>query len=369
MKNPGRLGLFLTLLTFAGCLESNPQPSPEKGMDGAAPPGGADVTEWAADAAAADIALADDAGVADLMAKEAVDVSPDAVDAVDQVDGGVEFDVEAPACVPCEPDCEGKVCGYNGCGGVCGTCKTEQLQVCEGEGQCYMADPPYCGKKMCGPDGLGGSCGFCPEGWFCEMGACKPDAGGCEGIPAGGVCISGTLFTCAGGEPAYDYCPYHQCITNEDTTEAACAEVPCLADCFGRTCGDDGCGGSCGECGEGETCHPDHRVCVPAAGCGDIAEDGVCLGHIFAHCDADALAFEPCLPEGKVCSLSGCNGPPGCGWAVPGTVPCGNLPEWGQCDDGHLFTCADGHLAVKHCTWLHAPHCQRVGLEKYGCAW
>lgn len=38
-------------------------------------------------------------------------------------------------------------------------------------------------------------------------------------------------------------------------------DVPCLADCGGRTCGDDGCGGSCGGCGAGRVCEDGECAC------------------------------------------------------------------------------------------------------------
>ncbi len=55
--------------------------------------------------------------------------------------------------LPCVPDCAGKVCGPNGCGGSCGTCQANE--VCQG-GACLCV--PNCASRECGPDGCGGTC-------------------------------------------------------------------------------------------------------------------------------------------------------------------------------------------------------------------
>ena len=143
---------------------------------------------------AVDVADAADADTTDLEDASS-DVTPD---------GG-----EAEAV--CTPDCEGKVCGDDGCGGSCGDCLG-----CEGEilgeemctdGVCPMFCCPDCTGRECGSDGCGGACGDCAalyaEEWIC----------GFDG----------------------------QCMT-------------CDPDCAGKECGDDGCGGSCGSCPVGGSC-------------------------------------------------------------------------------------------------------------------
>jgi len=93
----------------------------------------------------------------------------------------------------CQPDCAGKECGDDGCGGSCGTCGF--AAKCE-SGQC-IACIPNCSGKECGDNGCGGMCGLCPAGW-----TCKDD------------------FMCG----------------------------PCIPNCSGKECGENGCGGSCGAC-------------------------------------------------------------------------------------------------------------------------
>lgn len=73
----------------------------------------------------------------------------------------------------CVPNCDGRFCGEDGCGGTCGTC-SEGL-VCNGAGRCGSPTcVPQCNGRKCGGDGCGGSCGECAPGSACaeETGAC-----------------------------------------------------------------------------------------------------------------------------------------------------------------------------------------------------
>ncbi len=67
---------------------------------------------------------------------------------------------EQPVCGGCQPLCNGKQCGDDGCGGSCGTCPTGS--GCSAEGECISGCMPNCAGKVCGDDGCGGSCGTCP---------------------------------------------------------------------------------------------------------------------------------------------------------------------------------------------------------------
>lgn len=95
----------------------------------------------------------------------------------------------------CEPACEGRVCGLDGCGGTCGDCGPGG--ACTSDGECA----PDC-EESCGSLGLecgehcGEPCGTCPAGTSCAGGQCS-----------------------------------------------------CAPDCAGKTCQDDnGCGAACGPC-------------------------------------------------------------------------------------------------------------------------
>ena len=75
----------------------------------------------------------------------------------------------------CIPNCGGKVCGADGCGGSCGACL--KGETCDG-GLC-LADKvpctPACQASECGEDGCGGSCGECDDGKVCAAGLCADD--------------------------------------------------------------------------------------------------------------------------------------------------------------------------------------------------
>ncbi len=182
---------------------------------------------------------------------------------------------ENAACVDggcvCEPACEGKACGDDGCGGSCGAC--DAGQACDAAGQCACV--PGCAGKACGPDGCGGSCGQCPGALLCQTatGQCVASCeGSCEGMDCGDDGCGGSCGACAGGQVcdgagqcvcAPD-CDGRQC--GPDGCGGACGTCPagsvcsdagqceCVPDCAGKVCGDDGCGGSCGACGAGQGC-------------------------------------------------------------------------------------------------------------------
>ena len=66
----------------------------------------------------------------------------------------------------CEPDCMGRNCGTDSCGGYCGG--TGAKGACP-LGQTCMPDygvccAPDCRGRQCGDDGCGGSCGTCQSG-------------------------------------------------------------------------------------------------------------------------------------------------------------------------------------------------------------
>jgi hypothetical protein len=108
----------------------------------------------------------------------------------------------------CKPQCGGKECGPDGCGGICGACSgTKQ---CSANGLCVGDCTGSCIGKECGDDGCGKSCGTCTGDFKC----------------ANGVCTKG-----------------------------------CVPDCSGKECGTNGCGGLCGACGLSYLCSP-KGVCV-----------------------------------------------------------------------------------------------------------
>ncbi|MFH1530580.1 MAG: hypothetical protein ABIK09_07585 [Pseudomonadota bacterium] len=175
-----------------------------------------------------------------------------------------------PETDPCLPDCAGKQCGEDGCGGSCGGCM--RPWACQ-EGTCVCQ--PDCTDKDCGGDGCGGLCGECMgRNETCQGGVCACAADGC-----GEIC-------CNPGE-----------VCNGD---GAC----CVPECAGKQCGSDGCGGVCGTCGDGESCF--FVLCLPTQ-CEDgngAAWDGCTAGQITefqvneVSTEGQQLPAVAALPEG-----------------------------------------------------------------------
>ncbi len=110
----------------------------------------------------------------------------------------------------CSPDCSGKCCGDDGCGGICpdqcssgSTCNQDSCQ-CEQTGTCTDGD------KRCNGDVVE----LCTDGQWVTLVDCTD---------SGTTCTDGD---CQGCQP----------------------------DCAGKECGPDGCGDVCGSCQSNETC-------------------------------------------------------------------------------------------------------------------
>lgn len=97
------------------------------------------------------------------------------------------FECKGGECVACQPGCEGKVCGPDGCGGTCGLCPGTS-QCDEGSGLC-LCDCPDEDQPVC--DTLTGTT---------YGSACKAT---CDGVAetVAGICGS-TCFTADGATPA-----------------------------------------------------------------------------------------------------------------------------------------------------------------------
>ena len=105
--------------------------------------------------------------------------------------GGPQEDTGGAKDAGCAPQCQGKSCGPDGCGGSCGPCVGGA--TCNSSGQCSSpqvdAGPnnpdvggddsgecaPNCAGKSCGDDGCGGTCGACTGDQICSAG------GQCQG--------------------------------------------------------------------------------------------------------------------------------------------------------------------------------------------
>ena len=124
--------------------------------------------------------------------------------------------------------------------------------------------------SICAEDGMGFTTETCPESEYCLGGQCVPWV--C--VPGEAVC-NGTFATqcnefgsgpAQGGENCSlqgEYCISGECIK-------------CFPDCFGKSCGDDGCGGSCGNCDDDNVCTLD--ICDAGLfTCGHSPMDNCCL--------------------------------------------------------------------------------------------
>ena len=80
-------------------------------------------------------------------------------DGMDMADGmDMTDDTDATdATDSCTPVCEGKVCGDDGCGGVCGDC-TDGLTCVEGACALAVGDSCWLAFDACGPDVLLACC-------------------------------------------------------------------------------------------------------------------------------------------------------------------------------------------------------------------
>jgi hypothetical protein len=212
----------------------------------------------------------------------------------------------------CVPSCVGpngqwRECGPNGCGGSCGSCSA--TEVCSAQGQCVGTCTPQCvtasgQKKSCGPDGCGGSCGSCPSGQKCtDQGTCK---GECQ--PS---CVTDAGFKKECGDDGCGgqcgWCqPGYQCVAG------VCSE-PCLPQCVGKQCGSDGCGASCGQCAQGFFCDVSGKcqlLCQPKCSgkeCGPDSCGGAC-----GYCAYD----ENCV-GGQCLPFVSCSDLMNCEWACP----------------------------------------------------
>ena len=162
----------------------------------------------------------------------------------------------AGACATCTPDCTGKNCGSDGCGGICHSACSDPANPFCIQGTCQPCTPS-CTNAACGDaDGCGGRCqGTCATG-TCTAGYCSTCTPICIGKGCGdpdgcgGKCTTGT---CLGGTCGAD---------------GTCG-ASCVPSCVGKTCGNNGCGGSCNNCVWPEICGDRSVLTTPTWTCID----------------------------------------------------------------------------------------------------
>jgi len=317
--------------------------------------------------------------------------------------------------VECIPDCEGKACGPDNCGGVCGSCP---------EGT--HCDPKFeCTSGVCTPgqikcDGNGLSVCVtageptwspptpCPDGTICKDGECKEPPKVCD--PGESKCDGENLALCTADGTAWGAavpCPYGQKCDGGKCKQVAATTCGGILDCMTKiTCGlaDASCVATCfdgaptaavedamgvyscmfvacGKWGPGEACFQNSTIstcagpvatckagtCEPnCAGkqCGDNGCGGSC-----GDCPAGTACSEAgtcsCKPAcgGKECGPDGCGG--SCGDCQPGSScvngeckggdACNGIPYEGCCQNETLYYCQQGKLLTESCTF--SPVC------------
>jgi hypothetical protein len=295
----------------------------------------------------------------------------------------------------CEPDCDNRDCGPDGCGGSCGTCATGQ--VCDADdGECLCTArscPTGCctigsGKPgecrpgntlaACGTSGeecetcdaddevcRGGRCvecaDLCPNGCCAADGSCQPGdtiqacgAGGkaCLQCTSQEQCANGECVpsTCAGRCTRDNDCPdLRNCVC--DRAQGTC----CARKCDGKVCGSDGCGGTCENlCPPNTVCNGDGTACLCNAqscrnGCcsNGLGNPGTCeAGNTNPACGRPGQSCqtctgrEQCVNQQCVCFPLTCDDLESvCGTASDG---CGGTLECGTCPDLEFPSCRVG---------------------------
>lgn len=298
--------------------------------------------------------------------------------------------LESVAQLACEPDCEARGCGDDGCGGSCGQC--EAGQACSPAGSCQATCTPDCNGALCGDDGCGGSCGSCAAGTTCNAERSCECAPRCEGRSCGsdgcggscGTCADGALCSSSGLCACQPSCGGKQCgddgcggSCGRCTSPSVCDDNQCLCTpkCDGKQCGSDGCGGQCGSCADGLMCNTAQGQCVSSCSgdcsgrsCGDDG-CGVSCGECDAGLSCSDAGACACVPDcaGKQCGDDGCGGEcgpcdaglgcnaqnqcvcmPDCSGRTCGEDGCGG--SCGACDDGAACSDAGQCECVPSCT-------------------
>ena len=176
----------------------------------------------------------------------------------------------------CTPQCAGKTCGANGCGGECGRCNgscvdnacicPDPSHLCDGFCQQCCLDSHCSGGKTC----QGGSC-KCPSGTrFCNNTQCQEC---CSNLDCCGE------LQCSGGAKS---CVNGTCACKADQTLIAgrCAS-PC----------DDACTASCAQCGPTFDSDTNPFICLQHKSCEELVTP--CLNH--GHCLANELCMKGLL--------------------------------------------------------------------------
>lgn len=224
-------------------------------------------------------------------------------------------DAEGQCVEVCVPECEGKFCGPDGCGGTCGQCEDEL--ICGDDGLCYTPEcEPDCAGKVCGPDGCGSDCGLCAEPKICTNGYCN--LGPCGVVTSVGECQGNVAVWCEGGDTLIEQdCSLAEgyiCAYDGFANKYVCMDEPeCVPKCEGKVCGSDGCEGQCGACSSGWACEQGQCQPQPGAACGTVTSVGLCVDNTLWFCTGEVLYSIDCTLTGETCQWVPANAKFDCG--------------------------------------------------------
>jgi len=144
------------------------------------------------------------------------------VDGVDELEELVQDIVEDTEALPCIPDCEGKLCGDDGCGVLCGVC--DEGYSCTEDGQCDLYCEPQVSTTCVGNatywvNGCGDANELkeeCSTGTQCEEGICMP-------------CTPQSAMTCDGNARMWmDSCENPGETVEECGEDSLCVDGECV---------------------------------------------------------------------------------------------------------------------------------------------
>ena len=313
------------------------------------------------------------------------------------------YGCENGSCNSCTPDCTGRECGDDGCGGSCGVCDdnnpctdencnaghcvfTPNNNLCDDNNPCTVNDRCKNGQCL-------GSPKDCDDNNICTQDSCNSQSGMCVHTPlnsipcddgnkctvndscTNGVC-QGTFISCDDNNPCTD-----------DTCDpmAGCVFIPNTKPCddgnactTGDKCMAGVCKGTPVVCDDGNPCTND--TCDPVRGCvftpvdgnlcddgnacttGDKCVNGTCKGTPVSCNDNNPCTYDTCdpaqgcihylAPDGTVCDDGNvCTQNDVC---INGTCQGGNLVD---CNDNDICTYdfCDPSIGCYH---IPVPNCQ-----------
>ncbi len=285
------------------------------------------------------------------------------------------------ACQECVPNCLGKECGPDGCGGVCGVCPTGACDglswtpagTCSADGVCvpdpvqHCDDGNECTTDTCdaaagcahgiADDGticvpgvcngltwvwpkscLGGACvgdgeSSCDDEVGCTTDTCDP-AAGCSSTLLPGTCLIDGACVIEGttSGKCLECVPLASADSWTYVTSKACDDIDaCTADdqCASGGSDDAGCAGTAYSCDDNLACTTD--ACDGLGGCSNTLLPGLCMidGACYADGQSDAA---------NACSFCAVDSSP-TAWA--------HLADWTSCGEG--MNCQAGSCVENAC--------------------